>query len=99
MIDSQTLHALLLPASPVYLALCKTHIHHAAHPNPRSSIRRMTSSDTGVIQIYSSGTSVLLGYVGRFGFTSSRSDAWHYVYTVPESPDDLVNIPDTVSKG
>ena len=65
------------------------------YPKGASYLTRLDDSDTGVIKIYSAGTSNLLGYFGKFGFTPTLTKAWHYTYTVPgpESSEDLVNFP------
>ncbi|KAI0696862.1 hypothetical protein C8T65DRAFT_663041 [Cerioporus squamosus] len=88
--NAQRLARGLAPARPKRLySASRTNAARAAPSNVPGTV------DTGVIKIYSAGTDVLLGYVGKFGFTSTLANAWHYVYTVPESPGDLVYIPDT----
>ncbi|RPD69349.1 hypothetical protein L226DRAFT_575664 [Lentinus tigrinus ALCF2SS1-7] len=88
--NAQRLARGLTPSRPKRLYdVSRTNVARAAPSSVPGTV------DTGVIKIYSAGTSILLGYVGKFGFASARGDAWHYVYTVPDSPDDLVNIPDT----
>ncbi|TFK87747.1 hypothetical protein K466DRAFT_565179 [Polyporus arcularius HHB13444] len=88
--NAQRLARGLAPARPRRLYdASRTNVARAAPSSVPGTV------DTGVIKIYTAGTDVLLGYVGRFGFTSTLANAWHYVYTVPESPGDLVSIRDT----